>query len=80
LCYHEELKVSSFYKTYEIIVKKVENKTVYYEETVECRHLIFWPENQRRIHCHTAKPEPNWKVTVDQVPLLEKYGATTNHT
>jgi hypothetical protein len=36
---------------------KVKNKTVYYEERVECQYL--WPENQRRVHSHTAKLEPN---------------------
>jgi hypothetical protein len=35
----------------------MKNKIVYYEETVVCQHLIFWPGSQRRINCHTAKPE-----------------------
>jgi hypothetical protein len=51
-------------------VKKVENKIVYYKETVECVHLIFWSRSQKKVHCHTAKPELNWRVTIDQIPLL----------
>jgi hypothetical protein len=42
---HDELHFSS---TYQLIVKKLENKIVYYKETVECRHLIFWPQSQER--------------------------------
>jgi hypothetical protein len=37
---------------------------------VKCRHLIFWLESQRGVYCHTAKLEPNWRVTIDRVPLL----------
>jgi hypothetical protein len=59
--------------TCRVTVKKVENKIVYYEEIVECRHLIFWSRSQRRVHCHTAKPESNRRVTVDRVPLLRIY-------
>jgi hypothetical protein len=40
-----------------VTVKKVENKTVYYKETVEGRHLIFWSGSQRRVHCDTTEPE-----------------------
>jgi hypothetical protein len=42
---------------------KVKNKIVYYKEIVKCQHLIFWPESQRRIHCATAKPEMNQRVS-----------------
>jgi hypothetical protein len=33
--------------------KKVKNKTVYYEETMESQHLIFWPGSQEGplLHC-----------------------------
>jgi uncharacterized membrane protein len=59
-----------FYKTCEVTVKKVENKIVYYRETVECQHLIFWAGSQRgRVQCHTAKSEPNWN---DQV-MFDSY-------
>jgi hypothetical protein len=37
---------------------------------VKCRHLIFWLESQRGVYCHTAKLEPNRRVTIDRVPLL----------
>jgi hypothetical protein len=40
----------------------MENKTAYYKETVEHQHLISWPGSRKRIHCHTAKPEPNQRV------------------
>jgi hypothetical protein len=40
-------------------VKKVENKTAFSKETVECLNLIFWPGRQRRVHCHTAKLQLN---------------------
>lgn len=45
---------------------------------MKCLHLIFWPETQRRVHCHIAKPELNWRVTVNQVPLLELLAKTQN--
>jgi hypothetical protein len=38
---------------YELIAKKLGNKTVYHKETFECPHLIFWPGSQGRIHHHT---------------------------
>jgi hypothetical protein len=43
------------------------------KETVECLHLIFWPGSPRRVHCRTAKPEPNRRVTIDRDPLLSIY-------
>jgi hypothetical protein len=55
-----------FYGTYELTVKwkiKLCNKKT------QCLHLIFWPRNQRRVHCHTAKPELNQSVTINWVPL-----------
>jgi hypothetical protein len=55
-------------------VKKVENKTVFFKEMVECLQLIFWPGSQRRIHCHTAKPELNRRVATDWVPFLVERG------
>jgi hypothetical protein len=42
----------------------MEGKTVYFKETVECQHLIFEPLNKRNVHCHTAKLEPNLRVSV----------------
>jgi hypothetical protein len=33
---------------------KLENKIVYYKETFECQHLIFWPVSQWRVHCHLS--------------------------
>jgi hypothetical protein len=65
LRYDGELKKGSFYWTYKTAVKKVENKIVYYKETMECLHLIFWPKSQRRAHYHTEKPEPNRNITID---------------
>jgi hypothetical protein len=70
LSYNSELKEVFFYWTYKVTVKKVGNTVVYYNKTVECLHLIFWPRSQRRVHCHTAKLEPNRWVTIDWVPLL----------
>jgi hypothetical protein len=72
LSYHIQLKGDVFYDTYEVTMKKMENKIVYYKETVECQHLIFWPGSQRRVHCHTAKTELNWRATIDRVPSLVK--------
>jgi hypothetical protein len=59
-------------KAYQVIVKKLENKNLYNKEIFECQHLIFWPGSQGRVHCHTTKLEPNWRVSVDEVPLLVK--------
>jgi hypothetical protein len=39
--YCGEHKDTYFCEIYETSVKVVENKIVYYKETVECRHLIF---------------------------------------
>jgi hypothetical protein len=64
--------VPSSYETYEVTVKKVENKIVYYKETVERRYLIFWPGNQRRVHRHTAEPDSNQRVPVGRVPLVKR--------
>jgi hypothetical protein len=57
--YNGELNECFIYWTYKATVTKVENKIVDYRETVECPHLIFWQWSQRRVHCHTAKPELN---------------------
>jgi hypothetical protein len=43
LSYRGELVGGSFYEIYEVTVKRVENKMVYYEETAESPYLIFWP-------------------------------------
>jgi hypothetical protein len=36
----------------------------YYIQTAECQHLISWPANQVRAHYHTAKLEPNRRVSL----------------
>jgi hypothetical protein len=54
---------------YEITVKKVENKTALSKETLECLRLKVCPGSQGKVHCHTAKPEPNRRVTID-LPLV----------
>jgi hypothetical protein len=43
---------------WEVTVKKLENKTAYYKETVKCRRLMRWPESQRRVQFHTAINQP----------------------
>jgi hypothetical protein len=58
------------FRDFEVTVKKLENKVVYYKETVGSQHLIFWPGSQRRVHCHTAKPESDQRVSICWVPLL----------
>jgi hypothetical protein len=62
-------KNTYLYETYEATVKELENRTMYYEEAVECRYLICWPGSQRRVHYHTAKLEPNRRVSIDRVNL-----------
>jgi hypothetical protein len=57
--YDSELNECFIYWTNKATETKVENKIVDYRETVECPHLIFWPQSQRRVHCHTAKPDLN---------------------
>jgi hypothetical protein len=52
------------------VIAKKRNKILYYKETVECRHVIFWPVRQGRVHCHTANLEPNQRVSIDEVPSL----------
>jgi hypothetical protein len=46
-------------KTYTVIGKNVLSKSVYYKQTMECLHLIFWPETEKRVCYHVAKLEPN---------------------
>jgi hypothetical protein len=43
-------------------MKDVENKTVFSKKTVKCLHVSL-PGSQKRVHCHTAKPELSWRVT-----------------
>jgi hypothetical protein len=50
-------------------VTKVFLREVHYKERVACPHLIFLPESERRVQCHSVKPEPNQSVTVDN-PLV----------
>jgi hypothetical protein len=50
--------------------RKWKIKLHFLKKTVGCLHLIFWPGSQRRVHCHTAKLEPNQRVAIDGVPLL----------
>jgi hypothetical protein len=45
----------SFNMAYKLVVKKLENEIMYCKETVECRHITFWPGSQGRVHYHTAK-------------------------
>jgi hypothetical protein len=54
---------------HQLIVKQLENITVYYKETVESRHPIFWPGSQGRVQCLTANMELSQGVTIDQIPL-----------
>jgi hypothetical protein len=44
-------------------VKKVKNCVL--QTNSEVLTPIFWPESHEG-HCHTAKPEPNERVTTDQ--------------
>jgi hypothetical protein len=48
LRYCERLPGEHFSKSYEFIVKKLENKIVYYKQTAECPHVTFWPGCQER--------------------------------
>jgi hypothetical protein len=50
-------------------VKKVENKIVYYKETVECQQQILARKSEESL-IHIVRPEPNWRVSVDWVPVL----------
>jgi hypothetical protein len=36
---------------------------------VKRENLVFWLEGQGRVYCHTAKLEPSWRATFDQVSL-----------
>jgi hypothetical protein len=56
-----------FDRAYLVIVKKLENTIVYYKQTLECRHLIYWPIRQQRVNCHTETLEPTWSVSIDEV-------------
>jgi hypothetical protein len=58
-----------FSKAYHDTVKKLENMIMYYKETAEWGHLIFWPASKKRVDCYTATLEPNRRVSTNEVPL-----------
>jgi hypothetical protein len=47
--------------------KKAENKTVFSKKMVV--YTKFFGQKSEKIHCDTAKPELNQRVTIDQVHL-----------
>jgi hypothetical protein len=61
-----------FSETFQLVAKKLENKIVYYKETIECQHLIFLPGSQGMVLCHAAKLEQNQRVMIDEVPSLRR--------
>jgi hypothetical protein len=67
---YQTMYVHSSYETSEVTMKKVENKIVYYKGTMQWQHLIFWPGNHRRVHCHTTKLEQNQSVLINRIPLV----------
>jgi hypothetical protein len=48
--------------TSSIKTENLENKTAHYMEIADSQHLILCPGSQKRIHCHIAKLELNWRV------------------
>jgi hypothetical protein len=76
LSYHWRRDDVFFDESHEVTVKKVENNTVYYKETVVYRHPIFFGKEVggRGVHCHIAKPDPNRRVCTDRVPLWVPLG------
>jgi hypothetical protein len=68
----EDMPGAHFNEAYQVTVKEQENNPVYYKETVECRHLIFWSISQGKVHSHVAKLEMNRSVSTDKVSLLDK--------
>lgn len=48
--------------------KNVENKIAHYEETVECQHPLFG-RGYHSVNCHTARLEPNLRVSIVRVLL-----------
>jgi hypothetical protein len=73
LNYFWQREYAYFYETFELRVKKVENKIVYYKET---NSLLG---SQRRVHCQTAEPEPNRRVSIERVPLSVSYPMGTRN-
>jgi hypothetical protein len=59
--------ILSFHKTYEITVKKVEDKIAYTKKQWSA-DTIFWPGSQNRVHYYTAKPEPHQRETMTGSP------------
>lgn len=43
----------------EVQAQNMASETEYYKDTGNCLQVIFWPQIQRVVHCHTAKPELN---------------------
>jgi hypothetical protein len=42
---NRQRKYLCFCVTYDVIVNNVKNKIIYYRETGDCRHPVFWPGN-----------------------------------
>jgi hypothetical protein len=54
-----------------IFILAADCKLYYREVCIQiCALVIFWPGYERRVSCHTAKLEPNWRVSIDQVSSL----------
>jgi hypothetical protein len=56
--------------------KKMENKLAHYKERAACQHLTFLPRSKRKVNCHNANQEPNYRISIDQVLLSEEYRKT----
>jgi hypothetical protein len=52
----------SFSETLEVTVKKVENKFCIAKKKCSVNTLCIMATSQRRVCCHTAKPELNQRV------------------
>jgi hypothetical protein len=66
-------------KTYQLIIKQLVNKNIHFKDTVEYWRLVLWPGSQGKFHCHSAKFEPNRRLTIHRVPLLVKWQNLLEH-
>jgi hypothetical protein len=66
---HGENDGTCFNKACQLVVKKLQNKILCYKETVECRHITFWPGSHGRVRCHTVSWNQIGGFSIDEVPM-----------
>jgi hypothetical protein len=63
-------ELATFYETYEVRPKNVRYAAVYNPRNIGVSTPnILARKSERMVHCHTAEPKTNRRVTIDWLPL-----------